>query len=73
MKKEKKAICPILSGTKLNEKIGGPEEIFQHRECLEDQCALWLPCVYSTEGISQCGRCSLKFLGEKNSEGLLPV
>ena len=41
--------------------------------CTEDDCALWLEVVYSTENLRQDGRCSIKFLAEKNSEGLLPV
>lgn len=42
-------------------------------ECKECNCELWLTSVYSTENIVQKGRCSIRFMAEKNSEGLLPV
>lgn len=42
-------------------------------ECKTCDCELWLGSVYSTENIIQKGRCSIRFLAEKNSEGLLPV
>lgn len=42
-------------------------------DCLQTDCELWLESVYSTEGIQQPGRCAIRFMAEKNSEGKLPV
>ena len=44
-----------------------------NHQCREDDCELWLSCVYSTENIRQEGRCSIRFIAEKNSKGKLPV
>jgi hypothetical protein len=42
--------------------------------CMEHECAWWIDGVYTTENIfDRQGRCAMKFIAEKNSEGKLPV
>lgn len=46
---------------------------FMKCDCLKEKCELWLDSVMSTEHIEQEGRCSIKFIAQKNEEGELPV
>ena len=73
-------ICPFMSGA-WNPRIRAdqsPDASFGEAnllsvKCLKEKCQLWIPMVWSTEGFRQEGRCALRFLGEKNEEGKLPV
>jgi hypothetical protein len=66
---DNKKICPLLNlgylANSTNDKI--------NCECIEMKCAFWLDLIYSTENIPQKGRCAIKFIAQKNSDGLLPV
>jgi len=41
--------------------------------CVEHRCAWWVEGAYSTENVRQEGRCAIKLIAEKNSEGLVVV
>lgn len=79
---KKKRICPLMSRVIYWYPSGSVEdqgpELFEV-DCKrggsanEQGCELWIDMVYSTEVLRQEGRCSLRFMGEKNAEGRLPV
>ena len=41
--------------------------------CVEDRCAWWVSAPRSTENIAQEGRCAIKLIAEKNSDGRVVV
>ncbi len=69
MKKEINKLKKIVKGDSTIGKICPLTE----KECVRAKCELWLSSVTTTENITAPGRCSIRFLAEKNSEGLLVV
>ncbi len=68
-------ICPLIVGGLLasNAELS-ISQAGKVMRCRRHECELWMQTVWATDGFKDStGRCALRFMGEKNAEGKLPV